>query len=272
MEKQSCICYYLCMKLNFKVNEQYLLFHSLSSRQPNLFSGWVNIKNKAWKKSPLAYSFFMGRPEFAFLEGDKESVEDIIKSFPEKAISVFNLVKDSKEFKRIVLETKKYKQFVANQWDANKNIVFKTLEELIGFALPKKTITVLITHPKLHNGISLSNRNIIGWGHKEDWKNYSVVYLAHEIMHSVMTEKLGQLGRNEISHAIIELITDNELRIRLSNKGIYFKENKMEVGHPDLRSIEKKILPAWKKYLKKKDKKIEEFYKEAVNILKKDIK
>jgi len=255
------------MKLIFKVNKQYLLFHSLGFRQPNPFPEWVNVKDKAWKKSSLVYSFFMGRPESAFLETDENKVKNIINEFSKKVIPVFDLIKNSKEFKRIVSETKEYKQFVTNQWNTNKNIALETLEELVGSTLPKKTVTVLITHPKLHNGVHFLGKNIIGWGHEEDWKNYSTVYLAHEIMHSIMIEKLGlSTGRNGISHSIIELMTDNELRIRLNNSGKYFKENNKEIGHPDLRSIEKKILPAWKKYLKKKDKKIEKFYKKVSNI------
>ena len=51
-------------------------------------------------------------------------------------------------------------------------------------------------------------------------------------------------------HAIIELSTDNELRIRLNKKGVYFKKGKFDVGHSFLRSLEKKILPQWKEFLK----------------------
>jgi hypothetical protein len=52
-----------------------------------------------------------------------------------------------------------------------------------------------------------------------------------------------EIGEKKISHGIIELITDNELRIRLNKKGKYFKEQDRDVGHPYLREIEKKILP-----------------------------
>jgi len=55
-------------------------------------------------------------------------------------------------------------------------------------------------------------------------------------------EELG-IGGKRTSHGIIELITDNELRIRLNKKGRYFNEKGQDVGHPYLREIEKKILP-----------------------------
>jgi len=55
-------------------------------------------------------------------------------------------------------------------------------------------------------------------------------------------DELG-IGGKKISLGIIELITDNELRIRLNQKGRYFREKGLDIGHPYLREIEKKILP-----------------------------
>jgi hypothetical protein len=51
-------------------------------------------------------------------------------------------------------------------------------------------------------------------------------------------------------HAIIELLTDEELRIRFNKKGVYFKEKQKFIGHKDLISLKKKILPYWKNYIK----------------------
>ena len=94
---------------------------------------------------------------------------------------------------------------------------FKILEELSGIKLPDITIQVYLTHPKLKNGMAVDNQTIV-WGHPEDWPNYSTVYLCHEIMHI-----LTNLDRSDITHAVIELMADNELRIRLNNKGKYFQ-------------------------------------------------
>jgi hypothetical protein len=250
------------MKLKFKINEEYLLIHSINFRKPNPFPKWVEIKNKAWDKSPLAYSFLMGRPELCFLE-NKEN-KDLFNKLSKEADSVIKLIKNSKEFKKLKKETEEYLYFVENQWNNNKDKVFKILEEIIGSKLPDETISVFITHPKLHNGMFLKNQNAIGWGHEEDWQNYSTVYLAHEIMHYIMEKKLGNNGRDNISHSIIELATDNELRIRLNKQGKYFEKK----GHEHLIKIEKNILSEWKKYLKKDNKKIEDFYKKAKNIKK----
>ena len=52
----------------------------------------------------------------------------------------------------------------------------------------------------------------------------------------------------DILHSII-LLNDNELKIRLNKKGIYFKEGKLNIEPPEFFDLEKKILPYWKKYL-----------------------
>jgi len=84
-------------------------------------------------------------------------------------------------------------------------------------------------------------------GHHEDWPNYATVYLWHEILHSY-------IGYSEKEHAVIELITDEELRIRLNGS-----KYPPFAGHKYLAKIKQKILPRWKKYLKSKKRNIREF-------------
>jgi len=119
--------------------------------------------------------------------------------------------------------------------------------------LPDKEFTVLITHPKVGNG-KYAGENTIIWGHEENWPNYSIVYLFHEALHEI-------LGKGKFVHEIIELASDNELRIRLNGKGEYFTENGQQVGHLDLIESEKKLLPNWQKYLKDPNMTIFEFLK-----------
>ena len=123
--------------------------------------------------------------------------------------------------------------------------------------MPDEEITVYITHPKLYNGISLPDKKFIGWGHSEDWKNYTTVYLAHELLHIILSRKIGL---DETSHAIVELIADNEVRTRLNKGSLYFKDGKYKVGHGFLRKTIKSIMPYWKKYLKNQKKDIVSFY------------
>ena len=128
---------------------------------------------------------------------------------------------------------------------------------------------MLITHPKLKNGFAMPRYNTIGWGHSEDWKNYSTVYLCHEIMH-LLTKNTKTM------HALIQLMTDNELRIRLNKKGRYFtykkitQATKMPPYFKELWQLEKKIYPYWKEYLKdKKGRNIIDLEKEIERKIKK---
>ena len=77
--------------------------------------------------------------------------------------------------------------------------------------IPKIKFKVFLTHPRLTNGHYLGNYKIC-WGHPEEWKNYSVVYLIHETFHEILK------NNSRLMHAIIELAADNQLRIKLNKK------------------------------------------------------
>ena len=124
----------------------------------------------------------------------------------------------------------------------------------IDFKKENKKFIVYITHPSLRHGKSFQD-GTIAWGHNEDWQNYAVVYLWHEILHYYFE-------LSDLDHALIELITDNELRVRL-NGGKY----PPFIGHENLEKLKYKILPYWKKYLKSKNKNIFEFKKLLKNII-----
>ena len=59
-------------------------------------------------------------------------------------------------------------------------------------------------------------------------------------------------------HAVIELITDEELRTRL-NGGKY----PPFVGHGYLQKVKEKLLPKWRKYLKSEKQNIREFIRKS---------
>jgi len=93
------------------------------------------------------------------------------------------------------------------------------------------------------------------------WNNYTIVYMIHEICHSLF-------GKTNVEHAIIEFITDNELRFLFNKDHKYFMYNDKLVGHDYLYDLEKEMLPYWKKYLKSK-KDIYKFRNEMLKIFKK---
>lgn len=144
-----------------------------------------------------------------------------------------------------------YKKWLENEWKTNKEHVLSELKAIMRTDLPESVFTVYVVGNLVSVGRNLGNNKII-WGHKEDWPNYSLAYLAHECLHSVFSS-------SELEHAVIELITDNELRIRLNKGGEYFICEGKDVGHDYLRDIEKRTLPNWQHYLSDKSLDIHDF-------------
>lgn len=245
------------MKLEFLVDKKYTFLHAFNQHQhEEPFKGWSRFTYKIWDKYPQECYFLAGFAEWSLL--GKTS----LKNLSRKAEKLLEKWLKTPEVKRLIKETEKYRDWLEKEWDKKGEKALIELEKIIKIPLPKKKISVYVTHPKLKNGMAISKTTIV-WGHKEDWSNYSIVYLCHEILHTMLW------GDNlDITHAIIELATDQKLRIRLNKKSKYFKEGKIEVGHPKLKKLAKKILPYWKNYLKdRKGKNIFDLEKEMIKKL-----
>ena len=240
------------MKLKFVINEDYLVIHVLSNMSQDRFSSSkykkeiVSFQNLAWKKSKNCYNFLVSR--FSPDDLSNKNIQSIAKELP----SFLRTLKKSKQYKKVLSQTKEYLIFCKSQWDKNYQFTIKIMKELTGLKF-NKTFAIYITPPSLRNGIYLGN-NKIAWGHSEDWLNYSTIYLWHEVLHSY-------LSRSELNHALIQFITDEELRTRLNGRGY-----PPFVGHENLFPLMKRILPYWKKYLKSKSKNIMKFQRKLVKL------
>lgn len=243
------------MKLKFKIDSNYFIVHTLASMANDRFSSMehkkeiVDFQNFAWKESENCYDLLAGR---IYLERfiDKTFVDAI------KDISRFlTKLQKSVEYQKIFKQTRDYLEFCQKQWDKNYELTIKIMEKLTGLKFNKSFI-VYITHPSLKNGCYLG-KNKIAWGHNEDWPNYYVVYLWHEILHSYFSN-------SEIEHALISFATDEELRIRL-NGGKY----PPFVTHKELFPLMKKILPFWREYINSKKKNLLDFKNKLIKVIKK---
>ncbi len=250
------------MKLNFKVNPYYLVYHSLERAWGNKpFPEWVKLVEKV--KSYRWFVFKDSEEVFTKIINDKQ-----LRYAFSKTENVFHKIFKTHAFKRLLQETEYYRNWVEKTWYKNKDKALQILKDITGLKIPSITINVFITHPKLSNGSHIPKEKIILWGHPEEWKNYTIVYLCHELLHIIVYKKYKN---DTLMHSLIELAIDNELRIRLNQRGKYFKEKGREIGHPELRAIEKKFLPLWKKYLKKEliSRNILDLEKYLRNLLKK---
>jgi hypothetical protein len=238
LRKPSSIQDLVKPQVNFRVDDKYLAIHTLMGN-----TNWnnpkeqeeieiVNFQKKVWE---------LHEDDYKLLQYFKKTTPDLIRNPKLKFMDdlAINSIK-LKEFRPVLERTKKYLDYVKNQWVGNLENSTKLMGEITGLNFDKK-FNVYITHQYLKNGTQLGKQKI-GFGHTEDWPNYYIVYLWHEILHSYF-------GKSDLDHALIELATDNELRVRM-NGGQY----PPLVGHEELKIIMEKVLPKWREYLRREKK------------------
>ncbi|MDR3582151.1 MAG: hypothetical protein P4L67_02655 [Candidatus Pacebacteria bacterium] len=164
------------------------------------------------------------------------------------------------DFKKVFHETERYASTIEEQWNRNYIDSVRHLGDITKLDILEidRKIRIFISHPCLPRGRSYAEENAIAWSHPDEWKNYAVVYLWHEIMHHVTA---NTRSAPHLMHSLIELSCDNELRIRLNGGGKYFEEDGIPLGHKYLVDLNKKILPDWKKYLRDPNENIYQFEK-----------
>lgn len=245
------------MKLKFIINKYELAAQIFNHRMANPanFPFWRKLEEKLWAKykdEPALYFIYPKHLDWAIqmtrIDTKNNDVSAALGKIGRKINAIYREIFVSTEFKKIFSETNLYLKKVENQWRKNYPAVSEYLDRTLGIKIPPTEISVLVLHPRLYSGKAIPDKKTILWGHSEDWKNYSTVYLAHEILHIILEKKYLDY---DLNHALIELATDNELRIRLNKKGRYFEANGHPVGHKHLRMMAKKILPFWKSYLRK---------------------
>lgn len=164
-----------------------------------------------------------------------------------------------KEFKTIVAQTRKRKAFCEKQWKQNLKRSTRIMTSLTGLAF-KRCVTVYISYPGMPGGRYQGRKGpkdcpyAIMWGGREDFSDFTTVYIWHELLHSYFPN--GQL-----EHAVIQLLTDNELRVRLAGDKRPYPPY---VGHQRLVPWMLWLRPAWKRYLSQKGQRdIRTFVKKA---------
>lgn len=225
------------------------------ARRALQFGKLKQTEKKLWMKFRNEPAFYFLSPQHINWALDEINTEaDIIgfqKTFTKVAKTlgtIHNEILKTKEFKKLLFETEKYKIFVETQWGKNEKFVLDFMVNTLGLRIPKYQITVYIFHPQLRVGRGNGQTRSIMWGHTEDWENYSTIYLAHELAHVIIPRNI-QNRYQPIMHALIELATDNELRARLSKKIIKGNGN-FEIGHSDLKEARRSLINEWKTYLK----------------------
>lgn len=220
--------------LNFIFDEDYNILHCLqkgSSKNPKV----VEFFNEVWQKDKNSYQILnkMKRisPQFSqenSLEPNPEQINIAVKN-------LLTLAKESDYYPTFKAESEKNLEQIKKDWEGLIEKSLPLMEELTGFNF-EKTFTIFITHPEVGNGSNWGN-GVISFGFNiNPWPYYTMVYLWHEILHDYFP-------RDDFNHALIQLITDNELRIRLGG-GVY---PPLE-GHQYLVTQMENLLPMVKGY------------------------
>lgn len=227
------------MDFNFRIHKDLLTASLLFRHNPKDNGRFTELRNKMWNKHREAYEVQNNTDyRFIFADNYRKKLENIL----EKTEALLTDTEKSSEYQGFYQETLEYKDWLENEWKTKKDEVEKHLKNIIKTDLLPKDFEVLVIHPAVGGGSYLGEGKIL-WGHSEDWSNYSLVYLIHEALHEYFEQ-------SDLTHALIELIADNELRLRLNKKGEYLLCGGKSVGHEYLRKLEEKILPSWREYVK----------------------
>ena len=127
------------MKLNFVIDKNYLIVHTLSCVGKGDFSSQryrkdiVSFKNYGYGKSKKYYNFLTNRLKFF----PNELTEKNIHLFTEGLFDFLRKLGGSKEFKKIYSQTERYLKFCEKQWNKNRENTEQIIKELTGFRLNK---------------------------------------------------------------------------------------------------------------------------------------
>lgn len=241
----------------FTISDLYLVYYAIrrSELLPD-FPEWGSYIKRLKKNQPLGYKGIVSQldPSWGYALTEAHTQKDSsrwLNHFAQESEKIFQEALRSHEYKRLKQETAIHLEEVKKEWRENGEKALTILHNMLRVPIPARKITVVVVHPDLRGGFSVGkgkNKKII-WGHQSEWQNYHTVYLCHELLHILLEWK--DIPPN-ITHALIELATDNELRIRLQGGGQYFSVGEKSVGHPYLKSLEEEMLPFWKKHLRQK--------------------
>jgi hypothetical protein len=150
-------------------------------------------------------------------------------------------IMETDEFKEFVKTIHNYKDDVEKQWVEHKDLILDEVKDIMKVDFPPLEPHTIVIMPR---GGSNYGHNKIYWGalNNHEFPNYAIIYFMHEYLHTVF-------GKSDIEHAIIELITDNELRKRLNKNDTYQLGDKASYGHTFLHELRNAMMEDWTEYL-----------------------
>ena len=219
------------MKLDIIVNKYLLIWHLLY--QSSVSDEIHNLKQKLWNDN---------KKEYSLVHKDKEEILSSLEDFIPNDDLIYNLFEQSYLYKKIKLETNRYRNNILEIWDMNRKKYTKELNSILKFNL-KDTYKICVVHPNLDVVETDFNSNIITIGKRIitcDKDNF-LTYLIYKIVKNEISRLKTE--ERDILDVVVELAITNELYTRVS------KESKYKIGKKTLRELKEKIYPYWLMYL-----------------------
>lgn len=219
------------MKLDIVVNKYLLIWHLLY--QSAVSEDIHSLKQKIW----INY-----KKEYSLVHKDKKEILSLLEDFIPDDDTIYNLIEQSPSYKKIKLETNRYRNNILEIWDKNRRKYSKEISSILKFDI-KKEYKICVVHPNLDVIETDFDSKIITIGKRivtRDKDNF-LTYL----MYKVIKNEIFKLKTNEtdILEVVTELAIINELYTRVS------KESKYSIGKKDQRQLKEKIYPFWLMYL-----------------------
>ncbi len=246
------------VRLEFLVDEDFLLVHTL-------FRDIIPPYHYTPSQLGLRQA---GEQMIEEKDGDKISVDNVgvnlrlfggflTESLSPEAQEIASRLKQTPDYRVVLEHARKFKEELETTWLVNYDRTLKMMQEITGLDFADDQFSVYSV--SVPDARYMGNRRIVFGPLRERFHNFQVIGLWHEIMHGKMKTGGKDIPHcDDIEHSVIQLATDNELRVRLNGHGEYppFK------GHKNHIPVMKKMLPDWYTYLHSPERNILEFHRE----------
>ena len=182
------------------------------------------------------------KKEYSQVHKDKQEILKFLDDFIPDDDIIYNAVENSPLYKKIKIETNKYRNNILEIWDQNRRKYSKELTSILKFDV-KKEYKICVIHPSLDVVETDFDSKIITMGKRiitRDKDNF-LSYLIYRIIKNEIFKL--KTDETEILDVVTELAIINELYTRVS------KESKYNIGKKDQRELKEKIYPFWLMYL-----------------------
>lgn len=221
------------MKVKFVVNDYVLIWNLLF--QASITESIYKLKQKLWETYKVEYNSTYH---------DKNIMLKDLKNYIPNNDTIYNLVKESKEYERLVKKAEKYRLDVMKLWDSNSKKINSLMKSIVRMEI--KPLSILIVNEELNiidSDTPRTEKNdtiVIG---KKYEKKESFQLIFDILLEEVKKELKDNKSSNDLKEAIIELAILNEFATNLTGRSHYL------TGKPSLAFLKRQIYPYWLMYL-----------------------